>query len=210
MASFKEIRENRIEKLDNIKQAGFNPYPAKVERTHTCYEAIEQFEDGKEMILVGRLRTIRGHGGSTFVNIEDGFGKIQAYFKKDELGEERYKFFQDNFDIGDFIKIKGTLFLTRKEEKTLLIKDFNILTKSLAPLPEKWHGLKDIEERFRKRYLDLIMNEETREIFKKRSKIIKDIRSFLDDNKFIEVETPILQSLYGGASAKPFETHLNA
>ncbi len=210
MASFKEIRENRIEKLKNIRKAGIDPYPAKVERTHTCKEAIEQFEDGKEMILVGRLITIRGHGGSTFINIEDSFGKIQAYFKKDELGEEKYKFFQDNFDIGDFIKIKGTLFLTRKEEKTLLIKDFNILTKSLAPLPEKWHGLKDVEERFRKRYLDLIMSKETRDIFKKRSKIIKDIRNFLDENKFVEVETPILQSLYGGASARPFETHLNA
>ncbi len=210
MSSFEEIRKNRIEKLERIKKANVDPYPAKVKRTHTCNEAIEQFEDGKEMTLVGRIMTIRGHGGSTFINIEDNFGEIQAYFKKDELGEEKYKFFQDNFDIGDFIEIKGSLFLTRKEEKTLLVKDFNILTKSLAPLPEKWHGLKDVEERFRKRYLDLMMNKETREIFKKRSQVIKDIRNFLDENKFVEVETPILQSLYGGASAKPFKTHLNA
>ena len=209
MPSFEEIKKNRIDKLERIKKVNVDPYPAKVKRTHTCNEAIEQFEDGKEMTLVGRIMTIRGHGGSTFINIEDNFGEIQAYFKKDELGEEKYKFFQDNFDIGDFIEIKGSLFLTRKEEKTLLVKDFNILTKSLAPLPEKWHGLKDVEERFRKRYLDLIMNKETREIFSKRSKIIKDIRNFLDENKFVEVETPILQSLYGGASAKPFKTHLN-
>ena len=208
--AIQEIKQNRIEKMENIKKAGLDPYPAKTERTHTCKEAIEQFKDGKEMILVGRLRAIRGHGGSCFAHIKDGFGKIQIYFKKDELGDEKYKFFQDNFDVGDFIQVKGTLFLTKKEEKTLLVKEYNILTKSLSPLPEKWHGLKDTEERFRKRYLDLIMNNRTRNIFKKRSKIIKKIRNFLDKNKFIEVETPILQSLYGGASAQPFKTHLNA
>jgi len=204
-----EIKQNRINKLENIKKAGIDPYPTKTERTHTCQEAIDDFEDGKEMILVGRLRAIRGHGGSCFVHLEDGFGKIQAYFKKDELGDEKYKFFQDNFDIGDFVEIKGTLFLTRKEEKTLLAKEYKMLSKSLSPLPEKWHGLKDTEERFRKRYLDLIMNQEVRDIFKKRSEITKKIRGFLDKNQFMEVETPILQSLYGGASARPFKTHLN-
>ena len=208
--AIQEIKQNRIEKMENIKKAGLDPYPAKTERTHTCKEAIEQFKDGKEMILVGRLRAIRGHGGSCFAHIKDGFGKIQIYFKKDELGDEKYNFFQDNFDVGDFIQVKGTLFLTKKGEKTLLAKEYNILTKSLSPLPEKWHGLKDTEERFRKRYLDLIMNNRTRNIFRKRSRIIKKIRNFLDKNKFIEVETPILQSLYGGASAQPFRTHLNA
>ena len=210
MPTIQEIKENRIAKLEAIKKRGVDPYPAKANRTNTCQEAIDQFKDGKEMILVGRLRTIRGHGGSAFANLEDGFGQVQIYFKKDELGDKEYKFFQDNFDIGDFIEVKGTLFLTHKEEKTLLVKKYKILTKSLAPLPEKWHGLKDVEERFRKRYLDLIMNKETRDIFEKRSEIIKKTRDFLNKNNFIEVETPILQTLYGGASAKPFETHLNA
>ncbi len=118
--------------------------------------------------------------------------------------------FHNNIDIGDFIEINGTLFLTKKGEKTLLVKDYIILSKSLVSLPEKWHGIKDVEERFRKRYLDLIMNEETRDIFKKRGEIIKNIREFLDNNNFTEVETPILQTLHGGASAKPFKTHLNA
>ena len=208
--SIQDIKKNRVEKLKRILGAGINPYPAKVTRTHTCQEAVDDFKLEKEMTLVGRIRAIRGHGGSTFVHIEDGFGKIQTYFKKDELGDKEYKFFQDNFDIGDFIEVKGTLFLTKKQEKTLLAKDFRILTKSLLPLPEKWHGIKDVEERFRKRYLDLIMNKETRKIFKKRSGIIKKIRNFLNKDKFIEVETPILQSLYGGASARPFKTHLNA
>jgi len=210
MPTIQEIKENRIAKLEAIKKAGVDPYPAQVDRTNTCQEAVSQFKDGQEMTLVGRLRTIRGHGGSAFANLEDGSGKIQLYFKKDELGDKEYKFFQDNFDIGDFIEVKGTLFLTHKEEKTLLVKKYKILTKSLAPLPEKWHGLKDPEERFRKRYLDLIMNSEVKDIFKKRSEIIKGIREFLNKNDFMEVETPILQSLYGGASAKPFKTHLNA
>jgi len=208
--AIQDIKQNRIAKLEAIKKAGINPYPAETERTHICQEAIEDFKDDQEMVLVGRIRTIRGHGGSCFAHIEDGSGQIQVYFKKDKLGDKEYKFFQDNFDIGDFIQVKGTLFLTKREEKTLLVKEFKILSKSLAPLPEKWHGLKDAEERFRKRYLDLIMNKDTRKIFKKRSEIIGKMRDFLNKNKFIEVETPILQPLYGGASAKPFKTHLNA
>ncbi|NQV00871.1 MAG: lysine--tRNA ligase [Parcubacteria group bacterium] len=214
MSSIQSIKKNRIKKLENIQEQGINPYPAKVNRTCTCEEAINQFEElakqEKELFLVGRLKAIRVHGGSAFANIEDSSAQFQAYFKKDEIGDKKFSFFQDNFDIGDFIEVKGTLFLTKKGEKTLLVKDYRILAKSLLSLPEKWHGLKDVEERFRKRYLDLLMNEKIRDIFKKRSEIIKNIRSFLDENKFIEVETPILQSLYGGASARPFKTHLNA
>lgn len=213
MSSINAIKQARLKKLENIRQKGINPYPAKVKRTHTCQEAIDKFEqlmaEKKEAILNGRLRTIREHGGSTFGNIEDGSAKLQIYLKQDELGEKKYKFFLANFDIGDIIEIKGIFFLTKKGEKTLLVKDYRILSKSLLALPEKWHGLKDVEERFRKRYLDLLMNKEVREIFEKRSKIVKKIRKFLHQNKFIEVETPILQRLYGGASAKPFKTHLN-
>ncbi|MFH1460850.1 MAG: amino acid--tRNA ligase-related protein [Patescibacteria group bacterium] len=209
--ALEEIKKTRINKLKNIEEAGLDPYPSKVKRTHTCAQTMEQFEKliKSELFLVGRLRTIRAHGGSTFAHIEDSSGQIQIYFKKDEVGEEKYKFFQDNFDIGDFIEVRGKLFKTQKGEKTLLVKEYRMLAKSLAPLPEKWHGLKDTEERFRKRYLDLLMNKQVGEIFKKRSEIIEKIRKFLQEHKFIEVETPILQSLYGGASAKPFKTHLN-
>ncbi len=214
MSSIQEIKKARIKKLENMRKKGINPYPTKVRRTHQCQEAIDQFEklmaEKKELVLVGRLRTMREHGGSTFAHIEDGSAKLQIYLKKDEVGEKEYGFFLDNFDIGDFIEVKGTLFLTKKGEKTLLVKDYRMLAKSLAPLPEKWHGLKDMEERFRKRYLDLLINKEVREIFEKRSEIIKKIRKFLYQNEFIEVETPILQLLYGGASARPFKTHLNA
>ncbi len=214
MSNINEIKKERLRKLENICKLGMDPYPSKSKRTHSCNQAIEDFEklssNKDEIFLTGRLRAIRGHGGSVFIHLEDGSGKIQAYLKKDELGGEKYKFFHNNIDIGDFIEINGILFLTKKEEKTLLVKDYKILSKSLVSLPEKWHGIKDVEERFRKRYLDLIMNEETRNIFKKRSEIIKKIREFLDDNNFTEVETPILQTLYGGASAKPFRTHLNA
>lgn len=206
------IRKIRIKKLDNIRQAGIDPYPTQVKRTHTCQETIDNFAKltDKELFLVGRLRAIREHGGSTFAHIEDISGKIQIYFKKDGLAEGKYKFFLDNFDIGDFIEVKGTLFLTKRGEKTLLVKDYRILSKSLLPLPEKWHGLKDIEERFRKRYLDLLMNKQVLDNFLARSQIIKTIREFLGERGFVEVETPILQPIPGGASAKPFKTHHNA
>ena len=214
MSSIKEIKKARLKKLENIRKAGINPYPSKANRTHTCQETIDGFEklaeEKNELVLVGRLRTVRGHGGSTFSDIEDGFGRLQVYFKRDELGEKKYKFFQDNFDVGDFIEVKGTLFLTKKKEKTLLVQDYRILSKGLVPLPEKWHGLKDVEERFRKRYLDLIMNKDVRDKFLARSRIIKTIRDFLEKNGFIEVETPILQMIPGGALARPFKTHLNA
>jgi lysyl-tRNA synthetase class 2 len=153
---------------------------------------------------------LREHGGSTFLHIEDGTEKIQAYFKKDRIGEKGYQFFLDNFDIGDFIEVRGILFKTKKGEKTIEAADFKILAKSLLPLPEKWHGLQDVEERFRKRYLDLIFNKEVKKKFESRSKIIKEIREFLEREEFLEVETPILQPIYGGAKAKPFKTHLNA
>ena len=194
MPSIKEIRENRVNKLGNIRQAGVEPYPAKSERTQTCRQAAERFEKissaEEKIFLVGRLMTIREHGGSTFCHLQDGSGRFQAYFKKDQLGEKEYQFFLDNFDSGDFIEIGGTLFLTKKGEKTLLVGGYRLLTKSLLPLPEKWHGLKDVEERFRKRYLDLLINPSVKEIFEKRSEIVGKIREFLRQNDFMEVEIP--------------------
>ncbi len=210
MSSIKGIKEARLKKLARIKAAGIDPYPAKSSRSHTCRQAAAYFEEGKEVSLAGRLRSLRAHGGSTFAHLEDATGRLQLYFKKDELGREAYDFFLANFETGDFIEAQGALFLTKKGEKSLLAKNYKILAKSLLPLPEKWHGLKDAEERFRKRYLDLLINEEVKQIFKKRSEIAEKIRSFLSKKGFTEVETPILQLLYGGASARPFKTHLNA
>lgn len=209
-----EIREARLKKLENIKSAGFDPYPASTSRTHKIAGALANFsvlsESGKKIVIAGRIRSIREHGGSTFCDIEDGSDRIQIYFKKDELGEEKYKFFIENFDIGDFIEAGGILFKTKKEESTLRIENFKILTKSLLPLPEKWHGLTDIEERLRKRYLDLIMDEETKKIFIKKSIFWKSLRDYLYANDFLEVDTPALELVPGGADAEPFITRYNA
>ncbi len=214
MQSFTEIRRARLQKLEDLKNRGINPYPASSHRTHTIGEVLENFEtlarEGKEVVLAGRIRLLREHGKSCFFNFEDFSGKIQAYLKIDEVGEEKYRLFLKDFDIGDFIEVRGVLFLTKKGERTLLVKDFRMLAKSLRPLPDKWHGLKDVEERYRKRYLDLLVNPQVREVFLIRSKVIKIIRHFLEKEGFIEVETPVLQPIYGGASARPFITHHNA
>jgi len=223
MDNLEEIRKARIQKLDSLIKAGINPYPARVSRTHTNREALDDFnklsgkpdangfiKGGKKIILVGRIRSVRGHGGSTFCHIEDGSCSIQAYFRKDVVGEKAYNLFVNNIDIGDFVEVSGKLFLTKKGEKTIQVEFWKILTKSLMPIPDEWYGLNDIEERFRKRYLDLALDKEVRGKFIKRSKIITSIRKFLDENGFMEVETPMLQTLAGGAKAKPFKTHLNA
>jgi len=209
-----EIRKTRLKKLNRIESHGLSGYPGSVKRTHNIAEALKSFSSlarsKKEVILVGRIRLLRVHGGSTFIQVDDGTDVIQGYFKKDRLGEKAYEFFLDNFYIGDFIEIRGVLFKTKKGEKTIESFDFKMLAKSLLPLPEKWHGLKDVEERFRKRYLDLIFNDDVKKKFETRSLIIKSLREFLEDEGFLGVETPILQSIYGGARAKPFKTHLNA
>ncbi|MFC1629891.1 lysine--tRNA ligase [Patescibacteria group bacterium] len=214
MATINELKKIRLEKLKSIQRAGFLGYPGKARRTHSCQEALRDFtklaKSKKEVILVGRIRSQRIHGGIAFLHIEDGTEKIQVFLKKDGLGEKSYQFFLDNFDIGDFIEARGILFKTKKGEKTIEVADYKMLAKSLLPLPEKWHGLKDIEDRYRKRYLDLVFNPEVKKNFELRSRIIKKIREFLDKEGFLEVETPILQPIYGGASAKPFKTHLNA
>lgn len=212
------LKKVRLEKLEKIIKKGINPYPSQAKKTHTCQEAILDFEElaKKETIitLAGRLRSIRLHGGSCFCHLEDGSGKIQIYLKKDLLTHDSqlmtYDFFKDLIDIGDFIEVTGTLFKTKKNEKTLLVKKFKLLSKSLLPLPEKWHGLQDVEIRYRKRYLDLISNPKIKEIFQTRSLIIETIRQFLLKRGYLEVETPILQPIYGGGFAQPFRTHHNA
>jgi len=214
MPKLEKLRENRIEKLNRIKKAGIEPFPLRTERTHSIQEIILNFSDfeesKKEVVLVGRIKSKREHGKITFLDLKDQTGKIQVVLREDKLGEKDYNFFLENFDIGDFLEVKGTLLKTKRGEKSIEAKEYKILAKSLRPLPEKWHGLRDVEERYRKRYLDLIFNCEVRKKFELRAKIIKEIRNFLDKEGFLEVETPILQPTYGGASARPFKTHLNA
>lgn len=208
------IRDNRIGKANAIASAGLNPYPIESKRTHEISQALADFEklssEEKEVSLVGRIKTLRTHGALSFLDFEDGTGKLQCLIAKDRVGDVSYQFFLDNFEAGDFIEVRGTLFETKRGEKTIQASDYKMLCKSLRPLPEKWHGLKDVEERYRKRYLDLLSSPEVREKFIIRSNFIKELRNFLDSKGFLEVETPILQLQYGGARAKPFKTHINA
>lgn len=209
-----EIRQVRLDKLNKLIKRGIDPYPAKSWRSHTIDDALDNFDQLSQekirLVLVGRVLAHREHGGSTFLDIEDYSGRTQIYFKKDVLGETEYNFFNETVDIGDFIEVYGFLFKTKKDERTLEVEKYRMLSKSLLPLPEKWHGLTDVEERYRKRYLDLIFNPEVRAKFKVRTKLVNELRNFLNDHDFMEVETPTLQILAGGANAKPFKTHINA
>lgn len=213
MSSLEELRETRIEKLNKLIKAGINPYPAKARKDYSLSEVIEDFEklEKKEGIyIVGRILSIRGQGALIFFNIYDGTGTLQALLKKDEVDEKIFDLFQETIDIGDFVEVHGKLFITKRGEKTLQVAGWKILTKSLRPLPEKWHGLQDEDEKFRKRYLDIISDKEVRETFVKKSKFWNSIRNFLVERDFMEVETPVLENTAGGAEAKPFITHYNA
>lgn len=211
MASLEEIRNARLEKLRLIREKGIDPYPAVSRRTHTLTEAIEKFsaleKDKKTVTLAGRVTASRGQGAILFLDISDGEATFQGLAKKDSTAE--FDLLVKTLDIGDFIQATGILFETKRGEKTLEISKWTFLAKSLRPLPEKWHGLQDTEERFRRRYLDLLSSPEVRERFLTRSRLVGALRSFLDKRGFVEVETPILQPLPGGASALPFSTHHN-
>lgn len=208
------ITQQRLEKMQKLQGKGINPYPNTYHRTHTAQEAISLFESGQSeettlISVAGRITALRHMGKATFMDIRDVTGKIQAYFNKSQIGPERYDLLQD-FDIGDFIGVKGGLFKTHTGEITVKVSDFTMLAKSLEPLPEKWHGLLDVEKRYRQRYLDLISNQRSRDTFLVRSRMISAIRQFLDKRGFIEVETPVLQPMAGGARARPFVTHHQA
>ena len=214
MSAFEDIRNERLKKLELLKEKGVNPFPVSAKKSSDIAEVLGDFEKllekNRRLDIVGRIMAIRAHGGSVFFDLNDGTGKIQAYLKKDEIGEESFSLFGGAADIGDFVGVSGIPFVTKKNEKSIKASSWKMLAKSLRPLPEKWHGLSDVEERFRKRYLDLLMNEDVRRRFVLRSKIISEIRKFLDKEGFLEVETPVLQTLAGGALAKPFKTHHNA
>ncbi len=215
MASLEEIRLARLDKLNLLIKKGINPFPTKTNQDYTNIEAVEKFEEisssGKSIHLVGRILSLRAQGKIVFFHFDDGSEKFQALLKSGEaISDENFELFEQCFDIGDFVEVKGILFLTKKEEKTILAEEVRMLSKSLRPLPEKWHGLTDIEERFRRRYLDLISTEGVKERFVVRSKIIALIREFYVNKGFVEVDLPNLQPLAGGATAAPFTTHHNA
>ncbi|ACA58699.1 lysine--tRNA ligase [Candidatus Desulforudis audaxviator] len=206
-----ELLRVRREKLLQLQAQGVPPYGGRYERTHLAAVVVDDYArlEGRELSLAGRLMAKRGHGKAAFGDLQDGSGKVQAYFRLNDLGPEKYELFK-TLDIGDFIGIRGTVFKTRTGEVTVAVSDFVLLAKSLRPLPEKWHGLKDVELRYRQRYLDLIINPQSREVFVTRSRIIAAIRRYLDENGFLEVETPMMQTLAGGAVARPFKTYHNA
>lgn len=211
----KEQREQRIAKLSSLRARGIDPYPPRVHYTHTTAQAKAAFEralegDEVNVEVVGRLMAIREMGKSSFAHIADGSGRIQLYVRRDLVGEETYDLFRKEIDTADFIWARGKLFRTRTGEITVEVAGLQLLAKALLPLPEKWHGLKDVETRYRQRYLDLIANEHVRNIFITRTRIVSAIRRFLDERGFLEVETPILQPIYGGAAAKPFTTYHDA
>jgi len=208
--SGEHVIDERRAKLEAWRARGVQPYPYAFERTHTTESArdCEAALAGVQLALAGRLMTTRGHGKTAFAHLQDAAGRLQVYVRRDDLGD-RYDAWQW-LEVGDWIGVHGTLFRTRTGELTLQVRDFVLLSKALRPLPDKWHGLSDKEVRYRQRYVDLIVNPEVRAVFVKRSRILSALRRRLTAMEFLEVETPVLQSLYGGASARPFVTHHNA
>lgn len=207
-----EILLVRRQKLKELQQSGKDPFKiVKYDVTHRSNEIIENFDemDGKRVSAAGRIMSKRGMGKASFCDIQDRGGKIQIYVRIDDLGTEAYEEFK-KYDIGDIVGVEGVVFRTHKGEISIRAEKITMLAKSLKPLPEKWHGLKDVDLRYRQRYLDLIMNPDVRKTFVLRSKIIKEIRKFLDERDFLEVDTPMLNTIQGGAAARPFITHHNA
>lgn len=209
---YNELMRQRIQKLEDLKGKDQDPFEiVKYDRTHSSGDVRDNYEEleGKDVRVAGRLMSKRVHGKAGFSDIHDRYGKLQLYVKIDDVGEEKLKFFK-TLDLGDIIGVEGTVFKTKTGEVSIHVKDFTLLTKSLRPLPEKWHGLKDPDLRYRQRYVDLISNPEVKDTFIKRTQIIRLIRKFLDERDYIEVETPILSTIASGAAARPFVTHSNA
>ena len=201
-----KFEQERLDKLQKIREMGIEPYGKRYDNTQSIKSVLDSFVTERTDIKVraaGRISTMRPHGKTAFLDIKDWTGKIQAYIKLDKVGAEKFEL-SKLFDLGDIVGVEGVLFKTRTGEITIYVADFTILTKSLLMPPEKWHGLKDVELRHRQRYVDLFTNSEVMDTFLKRIKILKYIRKFLDDLGFVEVETPMMQSIPGGAVARPF------
>ncbi len=213
MATYEELRAVRMQKMQLLVDAGMAPYAGDVEHDYTLSELTKQFETlqtkGGDICVAGRIMSIRGQGAILFVTLFDGTDKFQVVFKKDDIDEKLFALFTDAVDIGDFIQTTGNLFVTKAGQNSLLVTSWKILTKSLLALPDKWNGIQDVEETQRKRYLDILMDEETRNRFIIRSKIVTYIRNYFNTKDFLEIETPILQNQAGGAMARTFNTHHN-
>jgi len=213
MSALEEIQAVRLEKIEKLKNAGMDSYPSSVPRDMSLLEVVGSFDDlekkGDTFSIAGRVMAVRGQGAILFVVLQEGVDRFQVVLKKDEIDEKLFSLFVDTVDMGDFISVTGTLFITKRGEQSLLIKDWKMATKSLLPLPEKWAGIKDDDERYRKRYLELISDPEVYNRFTMRSRVVKAIRLFFDEKGFVEIETPVLKLQAGGAMAQPFETHHN-
>lgn len=218
MEKTSNIIEDRRKKIDQLKEMGINPYPAGYQCDLKAKEAVDKFgdidgeklkEDTTAFNLAGRIMSMRVFGKAAFIHIKDSTGMIQAYIRKDKVGDEGYKLFK-LMDIGDYVGITGSFFKTRTDELSIMSTEIKLLTKSMRPLPEKWHGLTDIETRYRQRYVDLIVNDEVRDVFITRSKIVSFFRDFFNSRDFLEVETPMMQAIPGGATARPFKTYHNS
>lgn len=207
MTTSDNIREERLKKLEKIRALGINPYPTNFDKKQTVAQTREM--EGKVVKTAGKLFSFRTHGNIAFADLKDETGKIQLFFKKQDLGPENYKNLE-LLDIGDYVGVEGTVTKTIAGELSIIPTSYTLLSKSLLPLPNQWYGLKDVEARYRQRYLDLLLNPEVRQRFDIRTKVIRELRHYLDNLGFLEVETPVLQPLYGGTNAKPFTTHLNA
>lgn len=211
MTGLDRIRQERAEKVAHLRAMDINPYPYRYERTHRTLEVTEAFSEleGDTVKLAGRLVAIRRHGKTTFADLADGSGRIQIYGQIDAMGARLYEVLQ-LLEPGDFIGVCGEVFKTRMGEVTIKVSHFEVLAKAIRPLPDKWHGLQNVETRYRQRYVDLVMSPKVRQVFVTRARIIQIIRQILADRDFLEVETPTLQPLYGGAAARPFVTFYNA
>ena len=215
MASIEELRDTRIKKIELLEKAGMKAYPVSISCSHSINEIKNNFNELVESLkdsyvsMVGRVMIVRGQGSILFVVLQSGGDRFQAVLKKDEMSEDLFNLFINTVDNGDLISVKGPLFITARGEQSIMIKDWCMATKSLLPLPDKWCGLQDVEEIYRKRYLDILMDKESYNRFVIRSKVVKAIRGFFDKKNFIEIETPILQNQAGGAMAKVFATHHN-
>jgi lysyl-tRNA synthetase, class II len=201
--------EQRRAKLAALRAKGLDPFKSKFSPKNSCAQARADYQEGRDVSLAGRVTAHRDMGKSMFIDVRDQTGRLQVYAQKNVLGEEKFDIFR-HLDLGDFIGVTGTLFTTKTGEISVRLTDFVIVAKALRPPPEKWHGLADTEIRYRQRYLDLVANPEVKEVFLKRSQIVREIRTFLHDRGFVEVETPMMQAIPGGAAAAPFVTHHNA